>query len=225
MALESTVVVFDVNGTLSNLAPMARRFAEVGAPWQLAEQWFGRILRDGFALTAAGGQESFVTIAEGLLPSMLTGVDLNRDVETASGHIMAGFDELPVHSDVVAGVRGLRAAGARLVTLSNGATTVADRLLGASGIRAEFEALYSVEDAPAWKPARVAYRYAEHACGCEPAQMLLVAAHPWDIHGAAAAGWATAWLNRDRQPYPAHFTPPTHTVTALTELPGKLRAR
>jgi hypothetical protein len=32
--------------------------------------------------------------------------------------------------------------------------------------------------------------------GVAPELMLLVAVHPWDIHGAAQAGMGTAWVNR-----------------------------
>lgn len=48
--------------------------------------------------------------------------------------------------------------------------------------------------------------------------MLLVAVHPWDIHGAASAGMHTAWLNRSGDPYPGYFTHPEHTISALSEL-------
>jgi len=43
-----SVVVFDVNETLSDMAPMAERFAEVGAPELAARLWFAVLLRDGF---------------------------------------------------------------------------------------------------------------------------------------------------------------------------------
>ena len=42
---------------------------------------------------------------------------------------MAGFASLPLHPDVVPGVRALRQAGLRLVTLSNGSTQVAESLI------------------------------------------------------------------------------------------------
>jgi len=48
------VVVFDVNETLSDMAPLAQRFADIGAPPALARLWFAALLRDGFARTAAG---------------------------------------------------------------------------------------------------------------------------------------------------------------------------
>jgi 2-haloacid dehalogenase len=62
-----------------------------------------------------------------------------------------------VHPDVPDGIHALRAAGRRQVTLTNGSTQVYERLLIDAGIRDEFEALLSVEDAGIWKPARGAY--------------------------------------------------------------------
>lgn len=222
MAHAPSVVVFDVNETLSDMAPMAGRFAEIGAPEHLAKVWFASLLRDGFALAAAGSRESFAEIGAGTLRTLLTGVPLDRDVDAAVEHVLSGFMNLQVHPDVPDGVQALRAAGLRLVTLTNGSTQVADRLLTGAGIRQEFEGLLSVEDAGIWKPARGAYEYAARMCGTGMAEMLLVAVHPWDIDGAARAGMTTAWIDRSGMPYPGHFTGPEHTVPALGDLPGKL---
>jgi 2-haloacid dehalogenase len=151
------VVVFDVNETLSDMAPVATRFSEIGAPAHLARLWFTSLLRDGFALTAAGAQESFGVLGEQALRVVLAGAGVDRDIDSAVEHVMAGFANLPTHPDVPEGVRRLRAGGRRLVTLSNGATGIAQRLLTTAGIAGAFEALLSVEDAGARKPARAAY--------------------------------------------------------------------
>src|SRR5919199_2761370 len=217
------VVVFDVNETLSDMAPLARRFADVGAPEHLAKLWFATLLRDGFALTAAGGQRPFAEIGVAALRTVLHGMTLDRDVDEAVEHVMSGFSQFAVHPDVLDGVRALRRTGRRLVTLTNGATTVAEQLLGAAGILSEFERLLSVQDAPAWKPARAAYEYAAATCGSDLGDMLLVAVHPWDIDGAARAGMMTSWINRTGTPYPDVFTPPTFTVVTLPDLADRLR--
>ena len=80
--------------------------------------------------------------------------------------------------------------------------------------------MLSVEDGPggAWKPAASAYRYAAQECGTDPAEMLMVACHPWDLQGAAAAGLATAWVNRSGTSWPHAFTPPTYVVSGFEEL-------
>ena len=221
MNRDPSMVVFDVNETLSDMSPMARRFADVGAPEHLAKLWFATLLRDGFALTAAGGQRPFAEIGVAALRTVLHGVSL--DVDEAVEHVMSGFSQLAVHPDVPDGVRALRGTGRRLVTLTNGATRFAEQLLGAAGILSEFERLLSVEVAPAWKPARAAYEYAAATCGSDLGDMLLVAVHPWDIDGAARAGMTTARINRTGVPYPDVFTPPTFTVAALPDLADRLR--
>jgi 2-haloacid dehalogenase len=218
------VVVFDVNETLSDMAPMSRRFAEIGAPELAAKLWFASLLRDGFALTAAGGFERFAALGEGALGSVLAGVSLDRDVDDAVEHVMQGFKTLDVHPDVVDGVRRLRAAGLRLVTLTNGSTDVGDRLLTEAGIRDQFERLLSVDAAGVWKPGVHSYQYAARTCDVPVEQMMLVAVHPWDIDGAARAGMRTAWINRTGVAYPAYFTAPEVTVAALTELAARLPA-
>jgi 2-haloacid dehalogenase len=215
-------LVFDVNETLSDMSALSGRFADIGAPPYLAQVWFSSLLRDGFAVTVAGGQEPFAIVGEQVLRGVLASVTLNRDADAAVDHVMTGFSELPTHPDVVDGIRLLRAGGRRLVTLSNGSTSVAEKLLTTAGIAGEFEHLLSVEDAGVWKPGAGAYDYAARRCGERVGDMLLVAVHPWDVHGAARAGMATAWVNRSGAPYPRFFAQPDFAVTDLVQLAAEL---
>lgn len=218
------VIAFDVNETLSDMSPMGQRFREVGATGDMARLWFATLLRDGFALAASGDNGSFANIGADVLRGLLSGAELDRPLDAAVDHVMAGMKELGVHPDVPEGIRALTAAGLRLVTLSNGSAQIAGKLFSDAGIRDEFESLLSVEDAPAWKPARSSYEYAAARTGTDPGSMLLVAVHPWDIHGAARAGLRTAWLNRTGESYPAYFEAPDFTVSTLTELTTVLSA-
>ncbi|UNX56623.1 haloacid dehalogenase type II (plasmid) [Georgenia sp. TF02-10] len=217
------VLVFDVNQTLSDMAPVAALFEDVGAPAHQAQRWFAELLRDGFALTAAGSSASFAEIGAEILRTTLDEPSLDRGLEEAVRHIMAGFGQLPVHADVPDGVRDLTELGVRLVTMSNGATSVAAGLLERAGILGRFERLLSAEESRAWKPARSAYTYAVEQCAVAPGEAMLVAVHPWDIDGAARAGLRTAWLDRADSRYPAHFTAPEVRVTSLSELADHLR--
>jgi 2-haloacid dehalogenase len=217
------VVVFDVNETLSDMSPLAQRFVDIGAEPGLAKTWFASLLRDGFALTAAGASERFATLGRECLLGLLAGVEIDRDLDAAVAHVLEGFQSLQVHPDVPDGVRDLRRTGLRLVTLTNGASSVADGLLTRAGLRDEFEDLLSVEDAGVWKPAAAAYEYAAKHCGTDPAAMLLVAVHPWDVDGAARAGMQTAWVGRSSTRYPATFTGPDHVVSGVDDLAARLR--
>lgn len=217
------VLIFDVNETLSNMAPMAARFEDVGAPAHLATTWFAGLLRDGFALTAVNASAAFARIAAENLRVSLHGLSLNRATEDAVEHIMDGFRALQVHPDVSDGIRALSDLGIRLVTLSNGSTAIAEGLFERAGIRHLFERLLTVEDAGIWKPAPGAYAYALDQCGVGPKDAMLVAVHPWDIDGALRAGVTTAWVSRDGGPYPEYFKAPDLRTESLTDLVDQLR--
>lgn len=217
-----SLIVFDVNETLSDMSSMAERFRQVGAPAHLAKAWFAGLLRDGFSLAAVGVNESFAVIAAESLRVTFDGEPLDLAIEGAVQHIMESFAGLPVHPDVPAGIRALADGGFRLVTLSNGSTSVAEALFERTGIRTHFEALLSVEDAPLWKPSATAYTYALERCAVAPEDAMLVAVHPWDIDGAVRAGLATSWINRSGGPYPNYFRTPDFTVQSLTELADEL---
>lgn len=217
------MLLFDVNETLSDMSPMAGRFEDVGAPGHLAKTWFAGLLRDGFALTVAGVAEPFARIGEESLRNSLEGLRLSRSVEDSVAHIMGGFGELRVHDDVPEGIRALSDLGIRLVTLSNGSTSVAQRLLEEAGLRDHFEQLLSVEEAGIWKPAAPAYAYALDKGGVDPMDAMLVAVHPWDTDGAARAGLGSVWVNRGVASYPGYFRSPDLEATSLIDLAEQLR--
>jgi len=224
MQRQPRAIVYDVNETLSDMSAMAERFRDVGAPPHLARLWFASVLRDGFALTAAGSAERFAVLGEHALGVVLSEVELDRPMAAAIDHVLSGIATLPLHPDVAGGVRRLGAAGIRQVTLSNGAAAVAESLLVGAGIRDAFDMLLSVEDADAWKPAASAYQHAASATGVPTDELMLVAVHPWDIHGAARAGLRTAWVDRAGTEYPHHFAPPETSIRSLEELADALGA-
>jgi len=179
------------------------------------------LLRDGFALAASGGKESVARLAGGALRAVVATTRLAKPPDDAVDPVLSGFAHLAAHPDVPDGLRLLRQHGLRLVTLTNGSAGVADRLLTNAGIRGEFEQLLSVDDADAWKPAPTAYAYAARACSAGIEHMLLVAVHPWDIHGAHQAGMRTGWIRRQDTPYPDYFPPRTCERPTWARWPGR----
>ncbi len=218
------VIVFDVNETLSDMSPIRDRFEDLGVGAHLVAPWFAGLLRDGFVLTITGDNPAFADLAAASLRTTLHGLPgaAAHDMDAAVRHVMAGFMALPLHPDVAPGVRALADRGIRMVTLSNGSTAVAEGLFERAGISDAFEHLLSVEDAPAWKPAASAYQHALDTCGVAAGEAMLVAVHPWDVHGAARAGLRTAHLDRTGAPWPEPLTPAEITVTTLTDLAGRL---
>lgn len=219
------VVVLDVNETLSDLEPMRDRFERVGLPAHAVDAWFAATLRDGFALTSAGAYPSFRDVAGDALRSLLASQGVAQaDFAGAIEQVLAGFAELPAHPDVSLGLHRIQAAGIRLITLTNGATAISDRMLDAAGVLPLLEHRLSVEVPKKWKPHPDAYRYAADVCGVDPAAMALVAVHPWDVDGARRAGLTGIWVDRRKTPYPTAFLPPDIQVPDLETLADILTA-
>jgi 2-haloacid dehalogenase len=140
--------------------PLADRFAEIDADPGLARTWFASLLRDGFALAVNDVNPSFGALAAEQLHILLGSLDPNRDLDNAVAHVLGGFAELRCHPDVAVGINALSTLGLRLVTLTNGATSVAQGLLNDAGLIDAFELLLSAEEAGFWKPDPRAYSYA-----------------------------------------------------------------
>ncbi|MGQ7295751.1 HAD family hydrolase [Quadrisphaera sp. KR29] len=221
------VVLLDVNGTLSDTSALAGAFEAVGAPGHLAASWLPSVLRDGFALTLHGAAARFTDVALAGARTALAGAGVAADrLDAAASSVVEALGSLPLHPDVVPGLQELRQRGLRLVPLSQGPVGATERLLAGGGAAALVEPALSAADAPGglWKPAASTYAWALDQVGASPAQALLVAAHPWDLDGAARAGLTTAWVDRPGgSPYPRTMAEPDLVVPGLDALADLLR--
>lgn len=214
------VVIFDVNETLSDQSSLRDRLVEVGAPADLLPEWFNGVLRDGMALTAAGGYADFAELARAGLRALLPARAGLSPSEELIEHVVAGFHRLDVHPDVAGGVRALHGTGIRLLTMTNGSTEITEALLDRAGLREYFDLHLDVRGPRRWKPAPAAYQYAVEKAGVAADQAMLVAVHPWDVDGALRAGLRGGWIRRGRSvsAYPAAMVAPTINANDLVEL-------
>lgn len=199
--------VFDVNETLLDLAALDEFFARLTGTPRARQEWFGLLIRSALTLTAARSYRPFGEIAAAGLPVVAA-----RYGRTATGDDQRELGErlrrLPAHPDAAAAIGQLRAAGCDVVTLTNSTAEVAEAQLRNAGLRDLLKAVYSADEVRMLKPAPEPYRQVlarEHA---EPGEAILIAAHDWDVAGAAAAGLRTALITRDGQvPLPGAASP------------------
>ena len=136
----------------------------------------------------------------------------------AAEHVLDGFAALSVHPDVSEGFRLLREAGIRVATLTNGSVSIARGLLERAGLDELVERNLDVTKVRRWKPAPEPYVYACRELAVETSEAVLIAAHPWDVHGARRAGLRAAWLNRAGTTYPEIFERPDASAGDLPAL-------
>lgn len=204
--MELKLVVLDVNGTLFPLEAVGERLAAVGLDGEL-EVWFTRILRDGFAATAAGTFVAFPEMARHHL-SVLLRRHGAAVTDHRLDHVLEGFTEVRAHGDVAPGLERLRAAGVTVVTMTNGTVEITREFLRREDLDGLVAATYDVAMVGRWKPNTEPYHHVVEEHGLRTTEAALIAVHPWDVQGAIQAGLVGAWVNRDGRWYPPTFTAP-----------------
>ena len=201
MSPRPKIVAFDIIETVFSLENMRPRLVELGLPGSALELWIASALRDAFALSITDRFSPFRAVLRGSLATLLSTHQLPVEEDRIAA-VLDGMAELDPHPDATDAFAALGSQDVRIVALSNGATSVTERLLQRSGLDQFVEAVYSIEQVQRFKPRREVYLHVASTSGVDPGEIALVATHAWDIHGASAAGLMTGFVVR-RQSYPA----------------------
>jgi 2-haloacid dehalogenase len=195
MALRA--LVFDVFGTLvdwrSGVADAFRSNRVPGDPEELADAWRSRywpMLAEVNAGTRPWG--NFDDHHLDTLDDLLTERGVDLPVEERR-RLVGVWHRLEPWPDVRSGLEALRRQRVTS-TLSNAHIALLVNLARFGDLR--FDCVLSAELAHAYKPAPEVYQTAARLLGMEPAEVMLVAAHPLDLKGARGAGLKTAFLDR-----------------------------
>jgi 2-haloacid dehalogenase len=189
------VQVFDVNETLLDLAAMDPHFERIFGDAAVRRSWFTQMIQSALVATVTGAYRPFGDHAMAALEMTAeqAGVRLGDDDRQA---IVAQLRRLPAHPEVAGALRRLGDAGLRLAALTNSTEQVARAQLEHAGLIDAFELVLSADTVGRLKPAPEPYRMAAERLGVTVDQVRLVAAHAWDVAGAARAGCATAFVAR-----------------------------
>ena len=193
------VILFDVNETLLDLRPLKESIGKaLGGRPELAPIWFTTMLQYSMVTTLADRYSDFAKSGAACLQMVARnqGIELS---EHAAKEAVAPICSLPPHPDVIPALERLRDAKYRLVTLTNSSKRAVDDQMRNSGLAGFFESLLSVEEVGLYKPHTHIYRWAARRVGADESECLLVAAHGFDVAGAAWAGMRTAFIARPGQ--------------------------
>jgi 2-haloacid dehalogenase len=187
--------VFDVNETLLDLAAMDPHFQRIFRDAGARVAWFDQMIQSALVATVTGAYSQFGAHAMAALDMTAerAGVRLTDGDREA---VAAQMRQLPAHPEVPEALRRLRDAGLRLAALTNSTEQVARAQLEHAGLIDAFDLVLSADTVRRLKPAPEPYRMAADRLGVAVGETRLVAAHAWDVAGAARAGCATAFVAR-----------------------------
>lgn len=189
------VLAFDVNETLLDLRALDPIFERVFGDGSLRPVWFQTMLQLSFVGGLTGRYVDFTTAQHAAIRMVAQRAGkLISDADAEA--IVGGMRRLPAHADVPGALHRLRAAGVRMVSLTNSPLDVARDQLTFAGILDCFEQVISADEVQQLKPGPRPYELVAERAGVPIESVRLVAAHAWDVAGALAAGARAAFVAR-----------------------------
>lgn len=214
--------VFDAYGTLFDIdAPMRRRRARIGERAdELRALWRRKQLEYSWLRTIMGKHTDFWRVTGDALDFAMDALDISDPALRAE--LMELYLNLDPYADAKPALERIKSGGFKTALLSNGAPTMLTAVVNRTHMTALLDAVFSVEERGVFKPHPSVYQLAVERLGIGSAHVCFVSGNAWDLAGAAAFGFQTAWINREGAPAERLPHGPTVTVATLDELPPLL---
>jgi 2-haloacid dehalogenase len=210
--------VFDVNETLLDIEFISPLFQRLFGDRRVLREWFGQLVLYSGATTLSGPYTTFFNLGQGVL-KMLGAIHHVPVQQSDIDELRTRMLTMPAHPDVPAGLKQLKDANFRLVTLTNSPPDPQANPLKHAGIDGWFEKSFSVDRVRRFKPAPQVYHMVAEELDVPPSAMCMVAAHVWDTIGAQSVGYSGALVARPgNAPLPVHGLPQPQVVAP--DLPG-----
>lgn len=168
-------------------------------PGDFAQRWRARYIPSMNRVRTGERDWTYLdTLHRESLDDLLRELEVTADDDTRD-RLVHAWHRLPAWPDSVSGLARLRGTYTT-AALSNGGFALLTNLV--KGAALPFDCVLSAELARAYKPDAAVYHTAAALLDVAPEQVLMVAAHKWDLDGARAAGLRTAFLSRPREKGP-----------------------
>ena len=223
-------LTFDIFGTVLDLAgslvpPLEKLLHECNTPGYLtgADVWKQWRLRQRLEQYQENiimlGHSGYLEVKKKALVYTLRLLEIEFTYEKVD-EFMKSYHELIPFQDAVSGLKRL-GTKYRLVILSNGEEWYLKQLIE-NNIGIEFNEILCAEMVSQFKPHPSVYRFAANRLELEPAQIMMVASHSFDILGARHSGFRGAYVNRYGLPYEESEFRPDFIVNDFEQLCDKL---
>ena len=189
--------LFDLNGTVLDPSGIAEPLGGSNEDRCLVTEAFHEALLLTMAETLSGGvYRPLPEYLRATLERALRAEDRETEVLDEAMRRAAALGPFP---EAAAALSRLCAADLRLGVLTNSTTDAAERALAAAALLDRFEVVIGSDQVQTFKPHPRVYEHAVETVGAEPADIVLVAAHGWDVMGAMRAGLRGAWVARSER--------------------------
>ncbi|WP_088105763.1 haloacid dehalogenase type II [Halalkalibacter urbisdiaboli] len=215
MSTSIKAYVFDVYGTLFDVYSVKKVCEDLypGKGEEISVLWRQKQLEYSFLRQLMGHYTTFYQVTKDSLRFSLEKLHLPFSPKQEQ-QLIEEYRRLSLHPEVKNVVEQL--SDKQRAVFSNGSRDMLEPLIHQSAISGTFDAIISVDDIKQYKPTPASYFHAMKALKLERDEVLFISSNGWDISGARAFGFKTAWINRSSQPNEHLDLQPHATYNDLT---------
>jgi 2-haloacid dehalogenase len=205
-------VLFDPN---SVLPAVEKEFPGKGV--EFVKTWRSKQFEYGFLRSITHQHRDFFKVTDDALvyTAHLMNLELKSD---ARQRLLNAYLSLKLWPDAAEGLRHLRAAGVRIITIANFSSKMLKDNARAAGIEGLFDELLSTEVNQTYKPDGSAYALGMSLLDLKKEEIVFAAFGGWDYYGAKTFGYPTYWVNRFHLPAEELGTTPDGTSDSIEGL-------
>jgi 2-haloacid dehalogenase len=221
-------LAFDFYGTVldvfSATAPACEQVFP-GKGTQLAQIWRTKQLIYILMRNSMGRHREFSRVTEDALVAAANSLQLELTAEKKKQLVDVFFLGQSAFPDVKPGLEALKKQGIKLIVLANGEQKTMEEGARRVGVLDLFDDIISVEEVKVYKVSPRVYNLGADHLKITNAELGFVAAHSWDIMGAASAGLPTFWIQRSPTEAPEELGfRASAVVKGMTDLAPLLRS-
>ena len=187
-------VIFDAN----SVTPEVER-AFPGKGVEFTKMWRSKQFEYCYLRTITGHETDFFKVTEDALVYTAEAMKLELTSETRK-QLLDAYLTLKPWPDAAGSLQKLRAAGVRIITISNFSGKMLRANADGAGMTGLFDELVSTQANGTYKPDPRAYELGIEKLKLKKEDILFAAFGGWDAYGAKSFGYTTYWVNRFNLP-------------------------
>jgi 2-haloacid dehalogenase len=187
-------VIFDAN----SIVPEVEK-AFPGKSAEFTKLWRAKQFEYCYLRTITGRYADFFAVTEDALTYAAEAMHLEPTADTRQ-RLLNAYLTLKPWPDAADGLRKLKAAGVRIITISVFSSAMLHANAEHAGIADLFDDLLSTEVNQTYKPDPRAYALGIERLHLKKDEIAFAAFSAWDAYGAKSFGYSTFWVNRFNVP-------------------------
>jgi 2-haloacid dehalogenase len=198
-------VIFNPN----SIVPEVEK-AYPGKGLEFTKAWRAKQFEYGFLRSLTDRHEDFFKVTEDALVYTAEAMQLPLPPDVRA-RLLNAYLTMQPWPDAIEGLRKLKSAGVRIITIANFSPRMLRANAEHAGIADLFDELLSTEANKTYKPDPRAYALGMERLGLDKDEVAFAAFGGWDAYGAKSFGYPTYWVNRFNLPSEKLGLPPDAT--------------